>query len=125
MLKSENKNFPEEKPEISLSGHALLGSALLFTGDISGEEDITIEGRLDGCIKLNNHDVSIAPSGNLHADIHARNVIISGFVQGNIRASGKVVIEKSGRMIGDISASRISIMEGAQFKGSMKMSSSS
>jgi len=124
MLKSDNKAFSEEKTETIPSGNAILGSALIFKGDITGEEDILIEGSLEGSIILNNNDVSIAPSAKLHANIHARNVVVSGFVQGNIRASGKIVIEESGRMIGDICASRISIMDGAQFKGSMKMSSS-
>ena len=121
MLKSDNKTLSEETTEMSFGSRAVLGSRLIFKGDISGEEDILIKGDLEGSIQLENNNVSIAKSGKLHADIHAHNVIISGFVQGNIQASGKVVIEDSGKMIGDICASRISIMEGAQFKGSMKM----
>ncbi len=122
MLKSDNKTLSEETTDMSFGSRAVLGSRLIFKGDISGEEDILIKGELEGSIHLENNNVSIAKSGKLHADIHAHNVIISGLVQGNIQASGKVVIEDSGKMIGDISAARISIMEGAQFKGSMKMS---
>jgi len=110
----ESEVFPHEK-------YAIIGKTLDIEGDISGQENISIEGRFQGKIRLEQNDVFIEHNATVKAEIHARNVQIRGQVEGNVFASEKVHIGKNGRMNGDIFASRISINDGAQFKGSVKI----
>lgn len=100
-----------------------LGPSLIFKGTLSGHEDLTIHGQFTGTIKLNNHDLIVETEGKVEAEIQAKNIIIRGEVKGNIVATGKVFIDENAQMVGDISAARISIMEGAQFKGRIKLTS--
>ncbi|MBN1222435.1 MAG: polymer-forming cytoskeletal protein [Candidatus Aminicenantes bacterium] len=117
----------ENKEDRSLSERpnpdkvTLLGPAISFNGELNGDEDLVIEGKFRGKIKLENSALVVEKDAEVDAEIRAHNITIKGKVKGDIYASGKVYIEKEGRMIGNISAARISIMEGAQFKGSMKM----
>ncbi len=110
----ESEIFPPEQ-------YAKIGKTLDIEGEISGQENISIEGRFQGNISLDQNDVFIEHSATVKAEIHAKNVQIRGQVEGNIFAAEKVHIEKDGRMNGDIFASRISIDDGAQFKGSVKI----
>ncbi len=110
----ESEIFPPEK-------HAKLGKTLDIEGEISGQENISIEGRFQGNISLDQNDVFIEHNATVKAEIHAKNVQIRGQVEGNVFAAEKVHIEKNGRMSGDIFASRISIDDGAQFNGSVKI----
>jgi cytoskeletal protein CcmA (bactofilin family) len=100
---------------------ARLGPLLSLKGELSGEEDIMIEGHIQGKVNLQNNNLLVGKRGNIEADIHVKSITIEGSVTGNIYASGKVFISKEGRMKGDITASVISIMDGAQFKGTVKM----
>jgi cytoskeletal protein CcmA (bactofilin family) len=123
MLNSSNKDKdshpPSDKPLYKKG--ALLGATIDIKAELTGDEDLVIEGNFQGRIDIKNNDLSVESSANVDAEIRARNVTIRGRVKGNIHASGKVYIEKEGQMVGDIAAARISIVEGAQFKGSMKM----
>ncbi len=123
MLDSGNKHndthaFPENA---SPKKTAFLGETIGIKADLTGDEDLIIEGKFEGKIDINNHDLTVEIHADVDAEIKARNITIKGRVKGNIHASGKVYIEKEGQMVGDIAAARISIVEGAQFKGSMKM----
>jgi cytoskeletal protein CcmA (bactofilin family) len=100
---------------------ALIGTTIDIKAELTGEEDLVIEGKFRGRIDLKNNDLTVESKADVDAEIQARNITIRGRVKGNIHASGKVFIEKEGQMVGDIAAARISIVEGAQFKGSMKM----
>jgi len=100
---------------------ARLGPSLFLKGELSGEEDIMIEGHIEGKVDLQNNNLLVGKRGHIEADIRVRSITIEGSVTGNVNASGKVFISKEGRMKGDITASVISIMDGAQFKGSVKM----
>jgi len=123
-FRGERRNLMAKQPEIQhdyLQNIALFGDSLFFKGELSGKENIIIRGQFSGKIDMKNHDIIIDKGGNVEAEIQAKNIIIRGIVRGNICASGKVFIEKDAKMIGDISASRISMMDGAQFKGSVKM----
>jgi len=125
MLKGEEHNNPSPTPSPSPSSRtSRLGSSLKFNGELSGSGGVVIEGGLEGKIRLADHDVTVEPGGRVKADIVVRNLTIRGSVEGNIQAAGMVLIEKSGRMAGDISAARISVVEGAQFKGSVKITRS-
>jgi cytoskeletal protein CcmA (bactofilin family) len=123
MLNSSNKNKdsqpPLEKPMSKKA--ALIGTTIDIKAELTGEEDLVIEGKFRGRIDLKNNDLTVESKADVDAEIQARNITIRGRVKGNIHASGKVFIEKEGQMVGDIAAARISIVEGAQFKGSMKM----
>ena len=123
MLNTDNKNKDSHLPsEKHMSKKVtLLGATIDIKAEITGEEDLVIEGKFRGRIDLKNNDLTVENNADVDAEIQARNIIIKGRVKGNIHASGKVYIEKEGQMVGDIAAARISIVEGAQFKGSMKM----
>ena len=123
MPKLEDKNKDKQNiVEQSINANiSRLGPTLNIKGELSCNEDLIIEGQFQGKLDLKNHNLSVEHAGKVNADIHAGNITIKGKVKGNIFASGKVHIQKEGQMIGDVSASRISILDGAQFKGSVKM----
>ena len=98
-----------------------IGASLSFNGELHGQEDIMIEGQFQGKIDLKNHNLKIEQGGKVKANVQVKNITINGEVNGNIYASGKVYISKEGQLSGDIYAPRISIADGAQFKGSVKM----
>lgn len=105
----------------SRTSHANLGQSLFIKGDVSGSEDLTVEGRVEGRIDLKDHNLTIGPNGRVHAEIHAKNITIVGEVTGNVVADEKVDLTDTGRLIGDIRAPRIAVSDGAQFKGSVDM----
>lgn len=107
--------------ETSKQNLSRIGQSLSLKGELSGNEDLVVNGRLHGEIDLGNHNLTVEREGKIEANIRAKNITIHGEIKGNIFASGKVLIIKDAQMVGDISASRISIMDGAQFKGSVKM----
>jgi cytoskeletal protein CcmA (bactofilin family) len=116
-----NQSHQDSNQESISRDTSIIGPNLTIKGDISGIEDLTIQGEIQGNVHLKNHNMTIEEKGSITADIWIKNITIKGSVNGNIQASGKVLIESKGHMTGDISASRISIMEGAQFKGSVKI----
>jgi len=110
------------QPEIFSPEHfAKIGNTLDIEGEISGQENLSIEGRIQGKINLDQNNVIIKQNATVKAEIHAKNVQIKGRIEGNVFAAEKVHIEKGGHMNGDIFASRITIEDGAQFKGSVKI----
>ena len=114
----DKKNDQESKyPEKT----SRVGASLSFNGELSGQEDIVIEGQFQGKIDMKNHNLKVEQGGKVKANIQVKNITIIGEVDGNIYASGKVFISKEGQLKGDIFAPRISIADGAQFKGSVKM----
>ena len=123
MLTSEekNKDIQTYSENIAPKTTALLGATIDIKAELTGNEDLIIEGKFKGNIDIKNNDLTVECNADVDAEIQARNITIRGRVKGNIQASGKVYIEKEGHVVGDIAAARISIVEGAQFKGSMKM----
>jgi len=100
-----------------------LGTSLFLKGELTGEDDFVIEGEFQGKIDLKNNNLTVERGGKVKADIQIKNITVSGEVKGNIHASEKVFIAKEGYVKGDITAPRISIADGAQFKGTVKMES--
>jgi cytoskeletal protein CcmA (bactofilin family) len=98
----------------------VIGSSIIIDGEISGDEDLVVQGTVKGKITLK-ESLFVENSGVVEADIQTRNVEISGSVTGNIRASDKVEIKSDGRMVGDIKSPRILIADGATFKGNVDM----
>lgn len=95
--------------------------SIFIQGELIVEEDLTVEGRVEGKIELKNHNLWISPHGNVKAEIHAKSVIIAGNVVGSIFASEIVEIRHSGSMQGSIRCSRISLVDGAKFNGRVDM----
>ena len=98
-----------------------IGKSVLLKGDLSGSEDLTIEGRVEGKIELRQHVLTIGPNGRIKAQVFAKAVVVLGEVVGNVEASDKVTIRDSGMVEGDIVAPRVAIAEGARFRGKIDM----
>jgi cytoskeletal protein CcmA (bactofilin family) len=94
---------------------------MILEGNISGTGALVIQGRVQGKINLEGQDVTVGRTGRVKADIHAENILIHGTVEGRIHATGKVTLHPDGNMSGDITSGRISIAEGAVFKGSLRI----
>ncbi|HUJ78713.1 MAG TPA: polymer-forming cytoskeletal protein [Nitrospiria bacterium] len=100
---------------------ALIGQSIHFKGELTGNEDLTIDGTVEGKIDLKEHHLTIGKSGRIKADLHAKSIIIHGEVTGQVTADEKVEIQATGRLQGDIFSPRLSIADGAHFKGSVDM----
>ena len=109
----------ESGPPGPPSTQTVLGRPVILRGELSGGEDLLIEGQFEGTIKLEDHCLTVGQNGRVTAEIHAREVIVLGSVKGNITASDKVDIRKSGHVVGDLVSAAIAIEEGAYFKGSV------
>jgi cytoskeletal protein CcmA (bactofilin family) len=100
---------------------ARLGSSLHIKGQVTGDEDLQIDGKVNGPISLKGHELTVGSTAELNSEIHAGEVVVAGKVVGNVRARGRVDIKKDGSVIGDISTARISIEDGAHFKGRIEI----
>ena len=98
-----------------------IGKSVVIKGELSGSEDLTIEGQVDGKIELRQNVLTIGPNGKIKAQVFAKSVIVLGEVIGNVTASDKVDIRDAGSVDGDIIAPRVAIAEGAHFRGSVDM----
>ena len=98
-----------------------IGKSVIIKGELSGSEDLTIEGKVEGEIELRDHILTIGPNGKIKAQVFAKSVIVVGSVTGNITATEKINIRENGSVEGDINAPTIAISEGAQFRGSIDM----
>lgn len=100
---------------------ACLGASLVVKGDISGGEDLQIDGTVEGLISLQSQRLTVGPTAKLNSEVRAREVVIYGRVEGNLSARDRVEIKKDGSVIGDITTARISIEDGAYFKGRIEI----
>ena len=98
-----------------------IGKSVIIKGELSGSEDLTIEGQVEGKIELRQNVLTIGPGGRIHADIAAKSTIVEGQVTGNITSTERVDIRDGGSLDGDLSSPRISIADGAHFRGSIDM----
>ena len=98
-----------------------IGKSVLIKGELSVDEDVMVEGRVEGTIHLHNHVLTIGPGGRIDAQVFAKSVIVLGEVTGNVTASDKVDIRDAGSVDGDIISPRVAIAEGAHFRGSVDM----
>jgi len=98
-----------------------IGKSVVIKGELSGSEDLTIEGNVEGRIELKENILTIGPNGKIRAEVFAKSVIVLGEVTGNVTASEKVDIRDNGSVDGDITSPRVAIAEGAHFRGSVDM----
>jgi cytoskeletal protein CcmA (bactofilin family) len=100
---------------------AHIGKSVIIKGELSGSEDLYIDGTVEGTIQLQGNDLMIGPNGHVHADVNAKGVVIQGKLEGNIRASDHAELRKSAVILGDIVTQRIAIEDGAYFKGKVEV----
>ena len=98
-----------------------IGKSVVIKGELSGSEDLTIEGNVEGKIELRENILTIGPNGKIRAEVFAKAVVVLGEVVGNVTASEKVDIRDNGSVDGDIISPRVAIAEGAHFRGSVDM----
>jgi len=96
---------------------ATIGKSLFVKGEVSGSESLYIDGKIEGAINLPGNRVTVGRNGQVAASISAREVVVLGKVKGNVQASDRVDIRSEGSLTGDVTAARISIEDGAFFKG--------
>ena len=98
-----------------------IGPSITIIGDVTGDEDLTILGRVEGKIDLPQHSVTIGQAGRVKADIHAKFVSVAGEVHGNLVAGEQIVIRKTATMLGNLTAPRVGLEDGCSFRGSVEM----
>ena len=98
-----------------------IGPSVAIKGELSGSEDLTIDGQVEGTIELREHTLTVGPNGKIKAQVFAKAVVVEGHVLGNISAGDRVDIRDRGTLEGDIVAPRVGIAEGALFRGSIDM----
>jgi cytoskeletal protein CcmA (bactofilin family) len=98
----------------------VIGESILISGSLNGDEDLTVRGRVEGTLTLTKTLV-VEPTGIVKAEVQVKNCVIAGVVVGNVTASESVEITKEGRMVGDIAAPRVIIVDGASFRGRIDM----
>ena len=102
------------------NANTVIGESILISGKLTGDEDLTIRGRVEGELSLS-HTLIVEPSGIVKANVAVKNAIISGVVVGNIAATESVELTREGRMVGDIRAPRVILVDGASFRGRIDM----
>jgi cytoskeletal protein CcmA (bactofilin family) len=102
---------------------ANIGKSITIKGDLSGNEDLQIDGSVEGRIDLPNNQLTIGAEGRVKAEVHAKSVIVIGHVTGNLSAADRIHVEATGIVDGDVKAPRLVIQEGAMLNGAVEMGS--
>jgi cytoskeletal protein CcmA (bactofilin family) len=100
----------------------MIGSTITVKGDLSGEEDLLIEGRVEGKIDFRRHSITIGKNGRIKADVYGKAITVEGEVEGNLFGEEQLILRQSSTVRGNITAPRVSLEDGANFKGSIDMS---
>ena len=101
---------------------AHIGKSVVVKGELSGSEDLYVDGEVEGSIELRDHNLTVGPNGRIRANITAKEIVIHGRVDGNITSKDRVELRKSAVLAGDIVTQRILIEDGAYFKGGIDIS---
>ncbi len=104
---------------------ANIGKSIAIKGDLTGNEDLVVEGKVEGKIALPDNELTVGNNGDVSADVHAKSVIVIGKVSGNVSATEKIEVQASGSVDGDVRAPRLIIQEGAVLNGSVEMTKGS
>jgi cytoskeletal protein CcmA (bactofilin family) len=108
---------PGRSAPVATNEQATIGKGLYIKGEINGSESLFIDGKVEGSVNLPGNRVTVGRNGQVSASITAREIVVLGKVRGNISASDRVDIRAEGALTGDVAAARISIEDGAFFKG--------
>jgi cytoskeletal protein CcmA (bactofilin family) len=117
-----NLNTPKDTKSPAYSDRAdvgHIGKSVVIRGELTGNEDLYLDGEIEGNIDLRDHKLVIGPNGKIKATITARDIVLHGRVEGNISATERVELKKSCSLVGDVSTQRIVIEDGAFFKGAI------
>jgi len=104
-----------ETPKTGEFAH--IGKSVIIKGELSGSEDLYVDGVVEGTIELQGNSLVIGPNGKVRANVNAKGVVVQGKLEGNIRASERAELRKSAVAVGDIFTQRIAVEDGAYFKG--------
>ncbi len=118
-----NIPVPRGNPVDARRENATIGPSISIKGDLTGEEDLLIQGRVEGKVDLKQNNVTIGKNGRVKADIFGKLVTVEGEVEGNLFGQDQIIVRGTGDVRGNISAPRVSIEDGAKFKGSIDMGS--
>ncbi|HEX2464837.1 MAG TPA: polymer-forming cytoskeletal protein [Thermoanaerobaculia bacterium] len=108
---------PPRQPRVA----ATIGPSIAIKGDVTGEEDLIIEGRIEGKILLKANSVTIGRNGRVKANVYANSITVEGEVEGDLIGKDEVVIRQSGKVKGNVAAPRVVLDSGARFQGSIDM----
>jgi cytoskeletal protein CcmA (bactofilin family) len=100
---------------------AVIGPSIHIDGDVRGEEDLLIEGEVSGTVQLKNNSLTIGPQGKVRADVYAHSIYVDGYLEGDLFGSERVHIRKSAQVKGNVTSPRVSVEDGAKFKGAIEM----
>ncbi|MEJ2076979.1 MAG: polymer-forming cytoskeletal protein [Acidobacteriota bacterium] len=125
------KKTDEEEPEVMsttpsvrpqpVREQAIIGASLVVKGDVAGDEDLLIQGKVEGKVTLQNNSITVGRNGQVKADLYGKTINVEGNVQGNLFADENIVIRQSGSVRGNLQAPRVTLEEGSKFKGSIDM----
>jgi len=107
------------KPAEPRTEVAHIGKSVIIKGELSGSEDLYLDGEVEGSIELREHSLIIGPNGRVRANVHARDIVVHGKLDGNLQGNQRVELRKTAVLVGDIVTQRIVIEDGAYFKGSI------
>lgn len=111
---------PAQQPSVA-GGRATIGPSITIRGEVSGDEDLLIEGKVDGSVDLELHSVTVGGAGRVKANITARVVTVEGEVEGDLKAQEQVILRSAARVKGDITAPRVVLEDGSNFRGLVDM----
>lgn len=117
-----NQSLDGQTPSGEEKSVGSIGKSIVVKGELTGNEDVEIDGTVDGDIRLPEHVLTIGPNGKVGGSIHAKTIQILGNVKGDVSASERIEIESSGVVEGDLRSPRLLVQEGAVFNGSIEMS---
>jgi len=100
---------------------AIIGRSIQINGDVKGDEDLLIEGDVNGTVELKNHALTVGKEGKVKADIYARSITVDGTTEGDLFASERIAIRSAANVRGNLLAPRVSLEDGARFKGAVEM----
>jgi len=123
----ENSEFPSQRfkktPIEELKEKAVIGPSINIKGELTGEEDLTIQGRVEGRIELKKNNVTVGKSGTVQANIYGKIISVEGEVEGDLFGEEKIIVRPSGIVRGNMTAPRVNLEDGAKFTGSIDMES--
>ena len=103
------------------SAAAVIGKSVEIRGEVKGNEDLVVDGHVEGTITLSDSRLTVGPNANVQANVAARDVVVLGTLTGNITATGRVELRQGSQLLGDIRAARLSIEENANFSGKVDL----
>ncbi len=112
---------PQRSPAPKTHERALIGPTIYIKGDLMGEEDLLIEGRVEGKIEFRQNNVTVGKNGRVKADIYGKLISIEGEVHGNLNGEEQLILRQSSNVRGNIVAPRVTLEDGCHFKGSIDM----